>query len=486
MKKKLFHDISASAVQVILNQGLGLVIFLITSRYLSKNTYGELNWSLAILTFTTTILSLRLEQVVVKRTASGENASKLLTLFAGHIFFSGIFFYCLLFMASRVWPAFFHSHDLLLLLAVSHLLSFFSTPFKQVANGREQFRILAVMSSVANITRATWLLVAVLINSFSIELVITVYIISSLIELIICFYLCRFKLKIPFDGGSRFRDYRVLIRESLPMAGAVILHATIARVDWILLGLFSGTIQTAEYSFAYKVFELSPVPLLIMAPVLLSRFSRFFSQHNAPDLLNRREEISMLIRISMFIATIIPLILNLVWAPVVDALTGGKYGAVNTTTFLVLSCCMPFLYMNNILWSIYLAQNQLKKIFLVTLVTFVLILGGDLLFIPRYTAIGAASVYLCATVIEYVNYLRNSALLPIHESWSSPVLCLVLAFLTGWLSWQITDHVVFRLLIALPSFCLLLLATKQLRKSDWIYIRHAGAGGPARVRPNST
>ncbi|MEI9943373.1 MAG: oligosaccharide flippase family protein [Chitinophagaceae bacterium] len=96
MNRKLIKDISASSVQVILNQLLGLVIFFITSRYLSKGEYGELNWSLAVLTFVTTILSFRLEQIVVRRVAAGQDGSKLLTLFAGHIFLSGVFFYFVL------------------------------------------------------------------------------------------------------------------------------------------------------------------------------------------------------------------------------------------------------------------------------------------------------------------------------------------------------------------------------------------------------
>src|SRR5690606_3456725 len=96
MSRKLISDISASTMQVILNQSLGLVIFFITSRYLDKAVYGELNWSLAVLTFVTTILSLRLEQIVVRKVAAGADASGILTLFTGHVFFTGLGFYVLL------------------------------------------------------------------------------------------------------------------------------------------------------------------------------------------------------------------------------------------------------------------------------------------------------------------------------------------------------------------------------------------------------
>src|SRR6202008_209453 len=108
MKGKLLKDISAGTIQVIINQGLGLWIFIIISRYLTKPAYGELNWSLAVLTFVTTILSLRLEQVVVRKVAAGENASKILTVFFGHIVFSGLLFYMVLFACNQLFPAFFN------------------------------------------------------------------------------------------------------------------------------------------------------------------------------------------------------------------------------------------------------------------------------------------------------------------------------------------------------------------------------------------
>src|SRR5262245_7602937 len=104
MNRKFFSDISASTVQVILNQFLGLIIFVLTSRYLDKAVYGEMNWSLAILTFVTTILSLRLEQLVVSRIAAGQDPSKMITLFAGHIVFTGILFYAALLFFSFIFP----------------------------------------------------------------------------------------------------------------------------------------------------------------------------------------------------------------------------------------------------------------------------------------------------------------------------------------------------------------------------------------------
>ena len=119
----------------------------------------------------------------------------------------------------------------------------------------------------------------------------------------------------------------------------------------------------------------------------------------------------------MIAATSIPLVLNLAWSPMMDYLTDGKYGAVNETNFFILSCCIPFLYLNNLLWSINFAQNKLTWILQVTFISFLIILAGNLILIPLMAAKGAALVYLLAMIVEFGNYMRRSFLSGFRELW---------------------------------------------------------------------
>ncbi len=465
MKNNFFKDISASTIQVVLNQLLGLLVFIIISRYLEKSDYGELNWSLAILTFSITILSLRLEQVIVRKVAAGDDASKMLALFTGHTIFLGIFFYILLFFTSLLFPSFFERHQFLLVLAISQLVSFISLPFKQIANGKEFFKWLAVMSSVSNLIKAVWLLWVVFFSELTVQQVLVIYIFSALAELGISIYIIRYTLKISTSQWIA-KDYFALLNESLPQLGSVFLNACIARIDWILLGIFSGTVITAEYSFAYKLFELCPVPLLILGPILLSRFSKYLSKNSETTLFNKKEEIGFFIRCEMIAATCIPLVLNTVWSPLVDLITNGKYGAVNKTNFLLLSLCLPFQYMINLLWTIEFAQNRLKRIFNITAVTCIIIVAGDLMLIPLLNARGAAIVYLLATVTEYFIYLRVSVIGNIKESWHALFFCTGIMLLSSFMVCFITDNVLLRLLLSAIIYFGLLLITGQIKRGD--------------------
>ena len=471
MKKNILQDISASTFQVVINQAFGLFVFIITSRYLQKEAFGEMNWSLAVLTFISTILSLRLEQIVVRKVAAGDDASKMLTLFAGHSFFAGILFYGLLLIAHFIFPVFFSSHNLLLILAISQLISFFSLPYKQIANGREQFGLLAIMSSVANIVKLAGLAACMIWSVLTIEEVVLVYIIAATCELLVCMYIIHVRLHVHISSMYTFKDYLSLLHESLPQLGMVALNAAIARFDWILLGIFSTAIITAEYSFAYKVFELCPLPMLILGPVLLSRFSKYFSTNAEASLSGKKKEIGFYIRCAMLAATFLPLILNISWVPLADLLSNGKYGAVNKTTFLLLSLSLPFQYMNNLLWTIEFSQNRLGLIFRITAITCAVIVVGDFLMIPGFHAKGAAIIYLLATIVEYLVYLRYSFIARFKESWQPLLLFTGAAVLAGIGAMRLGDNISAQLIIAVLLYGALLPLTGMVQKADLLIIR---------------
>lgn len=485
MKNKLFRDISFNTIQVLVNQFLGIAVFLLISRYLDKPAFGELSWSLAVLTFITAILSLRLEEVIVRNVAAGNDPSAMLTLFMGHNLVTGISFFLLLSAGNYWFPAFFTRHSLLWVLSISQLLSFFSLPFRQLVTGRAAFGWLAVLSSMANLIRAAWLLWIILFSTMTLFRVLLIFTVSSMAEFLVGGYIVFRRLHIPFSRKERFPDYGRLIRSSLPQLGVVMLNAGIARMDWILLGIFTNASRTAEYSFAYKAFELSPLPLIILAPLLLNRFSRgnassSGSPAGAGELVVSRGAagagaepvwLDLLIRWEMVAATLLPLLLNIAWSPFVDALTHNKYGQVNAFTFLILSCCIPFQYLINVIWTHEFAANKLGRIFRITAITAAVILTGDLLLIPRYAGQGAALAYLAGMIVQYLLYNRYSSL-SYPKEWGSHLLVPVaIAICSGLPAIWLTTALIPRLLIAAGLYSILIYITGKVRVGDLPMLR---------------
>src|SRR5665213_2073124 len=145
MRRKFLHDISANSLQVIISQACGLAIFYVLSLYFSKNNFGEINWSLAVLLTAFAILSLGIDQVMVQKVAAGEDSQKILSIYFFHVITAGLIFYLLLLMIVFFFPAFQQNHPLLLFIGIGKLMIFFASPFKQLANGLEKFRSLFIM-----------------------------------------------------------------------------------------------------------------------------------------------------------------------------------------------------------------------------------------------------------------------------------------------------------------------------------------------------
>jgi len=505
MKRRIIHDISASSLQVIVNQLAGLMIFFIASKYLSKTIFGELSWALAIIMVGFSILGCGIDQITVRKIAAGEEPASLLKVYLFHVLLAGAGFLILLLIAyalsgaghaTAVVGRHFTGLSLLLFLAIGQFFIFLSLPFKQIANGKEQFRVLLFMSTGANAIKVSGLLFLAWSGSFTLSSFLLIYVLASAAELLVCIYMGRrFLALIPGIVWDRIR-YARLVRESLPQLGVILCTAGIARFDWIFLGIMATAPILAEYSFAYKAFEMASLPLLVLAPLLLPRITRWVGQggngiglsgQRTPGLSGqRKEDLYLLARFEMILSCSLCLILNILWAPVIDWLTDNKYGAVNSTNIFFLSCSLPFLYINNILWSIHFAKGRMKFIFFVFMVTLLITCTGDLLLIPFLRGEGAAIAYLAAMIAQTVHFTAgiqkeeaaiNAGIginggtgigIGINRMWQSLLLCGGAALFSGWLAMRMHEGAGARSLIAIGLYLAILFVCRQIRLHDWI------------------
>lgn len=473
MKKKFIQDISANSFQVIINQLAGIVIFYFCSRFLDKQNFGEINWSIAILITAFNILGSGLDQVTIIKVATGHRQESLLKLYLSHVIISGLLFYVVLLISTFFFRDFFRSHNLLIALGISQFFLFLSTPFKQVATGKEEFRILLYMSICSNLIKAVGVPMLVLYNRLSIQAVVILFVAGSTLELFVCIYLSKALLRNAVTLPFNRKNYLELMRESLPQLGSVIFNSAVARFDWILLGLISTAVVLAEYSFAYKVFELATLPLLILGPLLLPRFTRMIHSSSEPDLESDGQGLQVLIRTEMIVSCFIVLLLNILWDPIIDKITAGKYGSANIYNIFILSCCMPFLYLNNFLWSVNFARGLLKEVFIIITITFLVNVAGDVILIPFFQGLGAAIAFFAAIVIQTIIYVKKTKIRHIHKSWYPLVICASDAFVSGWLGKHFFIDPVARTAFSCVVYFLLLLLTRQLRLSDWRILKTA-------------
>lgn len=467
MKRKFIRDISANALQLIIVQFCGLIIFYLLSTRLDKNDFGEINWVLALLLTSFGILAFGIDQIAVRRVASGLASGKVLSVYLMHVLIAGTGFYLLLLSGKLLFHSFFEQHALLLLLGIGKLTIFFSTPFKQVATGLEKFRPLLLMAVCSNVLRSIALIVFAVLHQFSLTTVVFIFIAGDVAELLVSILIMQYVIKVPVKLQWNKGEYKGLVKESLPQFGVAVFTSALSRLDWILLGILSTNIVLAEYSFAYKVFEVATLPMLVIAPVLIPRFTKLFHPEAGEPRGSRADNLFVLLRFEMIIASLAALVLNVLWVPVIDLLTQGRYGTVNRQTILLLSVSMPFLYYNNFLWTVNFAKGRLKMIFYVFLISFLFNLAGDIILIPLFKAEGAAIGYLVAIFVQSVIYLKKTPLNGLKQNSYSVLLCPAAALVSGSLATMLFTPAWLILLSSLILFLLLLYFTGQLRINDW-------------------
>jgi O-antigen/teichoic acid export membrane protein len=472
MRRKIIIDISASTLQILINQFSGVAVFYILSKYLSKSVFGEINWSVALIVIIFNILSFGIDQIVVRRIAVGDDPSAVLSIHFTHVLATSLLFFGLLLSTRFLFRTFFAEHYLLLWIAISQLFLFLSTPFKQMVNGKELFRPLMIMSVISNIIRLSSLLLLALLQNIAIITIIYVLVVSTVMEFLVCAGIVHGYVKIPIALAWNRSKYYSLIKESLPQLGVILFNAALQRFDWILLGLLASQAVLAEYSFAYRAFEISALPLFIIAPLLLPRFTRYFNKLSPPDgKMQKLDDLLVLLRLSIVLACLTSLLVNLLWVQVIDGITDNKYGAVNSTNILILSAALPFMYLNNFLWTMHFATGRLNRILLVTVITLGVNVFGDLLLIPLFGAEGAAIAILIAFIIQSVLYSQKAHLPGLGKTWQTMLFCVFSAALSGWLAKQGFENLKFSLATALLSYTLILIVAKQIKLIDWFIVK---------------
>jgi O-antigen/teichoic acid export membrane protein len=432
MRPKLLKDISASTIQVILNQFLGLVIFYITSRWLAKEAFGELNWSQAVAALFITVIAAGTDYIVVRRIARGNDVRETAGLHFIHTLYTGAVLASLLLICYLFLPTLYISHLLLPGILLSQVLSFFSSPFKQIANGTRAFGHLAIISTISNAVKVGLLITCVVFDLLTTRNLVLLFITGSFVELLTGVFLTVKKARhrlLPLYWNNK--KYLLLLKESLPQFGITLFNVVLARFDWILLGVFTTTVITAEYSFAYKAFELSRLPLLIISPVLIPVFTRIFRENS---LISSRQlaKLKLLFHAEMALSVLLPVLLASCWSPLIDTLTHKKYGTVNETTFLLLSFCVPLQFATDYYWNLCFAQDQLRQTLMVSVYSCLINIGLNLVLIPRYGAIGAACAYLTCFVVQLIlfrSYTRQHKVKPDLLVLGKAIVCAAAALL---------------------------------------------------------
>jgi O-antigen/teichoic acid export membrane protein len=460
-KKRLIRDISANTLQTVITQIFALVIFYLTSKLLSKDDFGEYNWSMAVGATIITIASLGLDVVFVKRVSLNKNILEISGIHFFHTLFVGLILSSLILLSEWALPAFVRHHPLFLLVFIYLSIINISNSFRLCLMGLEAYKPLAYMALITNVSKFLVILWLYIIESFTIHNVIYTFISSSMLELLLGYIFVSVRVSARVKPLFRPVDYKYFVLESLPQLGVVFFDSALARIDWILLGIISTVSITGEYSFAYRMYESSKVPLIIISPILLTRFTKIFNSSGPIDEKSERD-IQFFFKTELFVVMLIPIVLVCSWSPLVDYFTDNKYGQVNELNYMILAACVPLHCIINFLWSMGFAQGQLKNIMFITLMAAVSNFGFNFFMIPSLGSLGASIAFLISTIIQtllYVVFIRQNQM---KLDLKTCFMAFFNAIIGIGAAKIFTNNAIFAVIIALCVNTLMALMTKQL------------------------
>ena len=418
---------------MVVNQVFGLLFFLGMAVLLPKALFGQVNWAVAVCATITIVSSLGFDHIIVRKLSGGARVADTVGVYLAHTFIiAAIAIGCLL-LHRTVYPSFYLRNPTFSAIFIGLLATFLSMPYKQLANGKERFWHLAFMGISGNVIRVAILFLLYLTHRITPANIAWMFLAGGLLE-----WMCCTLLGLQFAGRMlwpvwNLEKYLRLVKEALPQMGVILLDSAFARVDWILMGILSTDGFMADYSFSYKAYESSRLPLLIIAPVILPKVSRMYSKGGITD--TAASGLNLLWRAESLICVIIPLLLNVCWVDLVNLVTQGRYGTSTQWVYAVLSLSLPMAYIINFLWTIAFAQGRLKMIFQFTAITLCCNVVLNLSLIPLLGALGAAIAFTGSTAVQltlYASKVRETTLkMPLSDFLSTVTMAALIAIGAG-------------------------------------------------------
>ena len=467
MKSNLLKKILSSGVQAVSVQVLGGLFYFLIAKYLTKDDVGIYNWANGTAMSITMILSYGMDQIVLRRIAATEGGSWPAAAYLFHAIVTSMLSLLVLLVLTYTLST--NSMTAYLpLFFISQALVFIGNPLKQLLSARQEFKPFAVISIVSNVSKL--IIALVLIRSKTIHLndVVCALIACAAFEFtaltIYLVFVDNFRLK--FKKTAYFK----LLKEATPQFFAVIFDAILARADVFLVGILCLASVAAEYGFAYRIYEIAKLPLSVISPILLARFAPMFNT-NEKLTDDKCETLQQLVNIEAFVAMLIPLVLCIIWSPLLDYFYNDKFGTVNFLQFAILSISIPISFYINMLWTIGFASKKFKQITKIIVISAVFNVMANRLLIPVWGGNGAAVSFLATTVLQLIGYHWMVSKYFMRFSSVSFFILLFTGIVAYFVALKATDNILGQLVIGIGVYVLTAVVSKQVKKQHLIIVK---------------
>lgn len=370
----------------VYRMGFALAMTVWIARYLGPEQFGLLNYALSIVILFSVLISLGLENIVVKQVINNEDtegetiASSILMRFIGGAAFLAAICIVLAFTKSDSFLV----HQLILILSFGYLfkaLEIIRYWFEAYVRAKYSALMEIIALSISIIFKVSLILLEAPLIFFAWAIASEMVVMA--IGLLIIFAL---KYKKPFNSLKPKMDkIKSLFKEAWPLTLASALYMIAAKIDLIMLGNMIGSESVGIYSAAVKISEgWFFIPAVIATSLYPSMLN---AKKNSQELYIVRTQ--RLLNVMAMIGMTAAFIIGFTASPLMSVMFGSEYS--DSAPILIIHIWGGiFIAISGISYR-YLITEGLQKYSLYRGITGVIInIAINLILIPKYGTMGAA------------------------------------------------------------------------------------------------
>ena len=385
-RKIAYNTIIAAGARVI-NLALSLIIIGSITRYLGQSGFGQYATILAFLYFFSVLADLGLYSICLReisrpRADEGEIASNAFTL----RLIAGLFIFALAPLISCLFPYPGQVKLGILIGAVGFWLLSNSQVLMGVFQKHLRMEKVALAEFLGRLAQLGLVLFFIR-QEKSFLFIVGAMVASALVNFLLVFFFSQKYASISLRFN--FSLWRSLLKESLPLALAIVFTMVYFRIDTIMLSLMKGAADVGIYSLAYKILEsllFFPAMFIGLVMPLLSKYA-----------LTAKEKFSQVSQQALDILLVFafPLIIGTLFlSPRIITLIAGQEFILSAGVLNILIFAVGIIFLGVLFSNMIISLKEQRRLTYIYGLGVIFNLLANFIFIPKYSYYGAAATTL--------------------------------------------------------------------------------------------
>jgi O-antigen/teichoic acid export membrane protein len=392
LNRKIAYNTIISAGARIIGLALSLIVIGFITRYLGQDGFGYYATILAFLFFFTVLADLGLYSICLREISRPQADERKI---ASNIFTLRFLVGLLIFGLAPLVVYFFPYPSQVKLGVLVGAVGFWLMSNQQVLIG--VFQKYLRMDKVALgelLGRLVQLGLVVLFIKWDLGFlfIVSALVGGSLINFVLVFLFSQKYIPISFEFDFSF--WRSLLRESLPLALAIVFTMIYFKIDIIMLSLMRPAADVGIYNLAYKFLEsllFFPVMFVGLVMPLMSKYA-FSARKKFKQVTQKTLDVLLIFIIPMVIGTFF-------LSKEIVTLIAGEDFILSAAVLNILIVAAGIIFLGVLFSNIIIALKKQKKLTYIYGVGVVVNLIANFIFIPKYSYYGAAGTTLLTELV---------------------------------------------------------------------------------------